>query len=143
MQPKRVLVVANQTSAGRSLRQEILRRAKQRPHVFTLVVPATAPKDHLVSTDEEADELARRHLEAALGALQGEGLEIEGHVGDPSPMLAIADALLTDTFEEIVLSTLPPGMSRWLKQDLPVRVERRFGLPLTVVIGEPTATTLS
>lgn len=143
MEPKRVLVVANQTSAGRSLRREILRRVKQGPHAFTLVVPATAPKDHLVSTDDEAEETARRHLEAALGALQAEGVDIDGHVGDASPVLAVADALLADSYEEIILSTLPPGMSRWLRQDLPMRVERRFGLPLTVVIGEPAATTLS
>ncbi len=136
MEPKKVLVVANQTSAGSALRREILRRVQQGPHVFTLIVPATAPGDHLVWTDEEAVEVARRHLDVALGALRGEGIEITGRIGDASPMLAIADALLADAYEEIILSTLPPGVSRWLKQDLPQRVERRFGLPLTVVIAE-------
>lgn len=137
MEPKRVLVVANQTLAGSALRAEILRRVGEEPHSFTLIVPATAPGDHLVWTDEEAVDIARRHLDAALAALRSEGVDISGRVGDPSPTLAIGDALLTETYDEIILSTLPPGVSRWLKQDLPQRVERRFGLPLTVVIGEP------
>lgn len=137
MEPKRVLVVANQTSAGSALRAEMLRRVQQGAHVFTLVVPATAPADHLVWTDEEAIDVARRHLDAALSGLREEGVEITGRIGDASPMLAIADAVSTDSYEEIILSTLPAGASRWLKQDLPQRVERRFALPLTVVIAQP------
>lgn len=139
MEPKRILVVANQTSSGPALRSEILRRAREGPHVFTLVVPATAPHEHMVSTEEEAVDIARRHLDAALTSLRAEGIEMTGHVGDASPMLAIADALVADHYDEVILSTLPPGVSRWLKKDLPKRVERRFGLPLTVVIGQPAA----
>lgn len=95
-----------------------------------------------MSTDEEADEIALRHLDAALSRLRSEGIEITGWVGDASPMLAIADALLIGPYDEIILSTLTPGVSRWLKQDLPRRVERRFGIPLTVVIGEPATATV-
>ena len=58
-------------------------------------------------------------------------------VGDSSPTLAIADVLILSPQDEIILSTLPPGVSRWLNKDLPHRVEQRFGLPVTTVIGEP------
>jgi hypothetical protein len=34
------------------------------------------------------------------------------------------------------LSTLPSGVSRWLKLDLPHRVEQRFELPVTTVISQ-------
>jgi hypothetical protein len=41
----------------------------------------------------------------------------------------------------IILFTLPPGLSRWLHQDLPRRVARRFGLPVRHVVApfEPIA----
>lgn len=136
MEPKKVLVVANQTSAGPALRAELLRRNKEGPHAFTLIVPATPPREHLVWTDDEASEIAERQLELALSLLQGEGLEVDGRVGDASPALAIADALLSDSYQEIILSTLPPGVSKWLKQDLPDRLRRRFDVALTVVEAE-------
>ena len=137
MEPTQVLVVANQTSTGTALRAEIVRRARATPHVFTLVVPATPPHEHMTYTEGEAFEIALARLEEALTELRTEGIEISGSVGDASPMLAISDALLVRPYDEIILYTLPAGMSRWLRQDLPERVHRRFEIPLTVVIGEP------
>ena len=51
--------------------------------------------------------------------------------------LAAGDLMLDRAFDEIVLSTLPPGLSRWLKLDVRHRFEQRFGLPITTVIGQP------
>ena len=62
-------------------------------------------------------------------------------IGDPSPVRAIDDVLIEHPHDEIILSTLPPGISRWLNRDLPRRVEQRFALPVTTVISarQPTA----
>lgn len=136
MEPKKVLVVANQTSAGSALRAEIVRRTREGPHEFTLVVPATPPREHLVYTDDEAFDIAERRLTQALALLRDEGVEATGRVGDASPMLAISDALLAAGYDGIILSTLPPGVSKWLHKDLPDRVRRRFDVPLTVVVAE-------
>jgi hypothetical protein len=51
-------------------------------------------------------------------------------------VLAIRDALRGHVFDGIILSTLPPGVSRWLKLDLPHRVERDFGVPVTHVVAD-------
>lgn len=139
METKRVLIVANQTAGGSALRTELRRRIEEGSHTFTMVVPATPPQEHLTYNEGEADEIARKHLDAALASLRATGADIDGHVGDASPVQAVADALLTDDFDEVILSTLPTGASRWLKQGLPDRIQRRFGLPLTVVIGDPEA----
>jgi hypothetical protein len=137
VEPTQVLVVANQTSTGAALRDEILRRARSAPHVFHLVVPATPPHEHMTYTEGEAHEIARHRMEAALEQLKAEGIEITGSVGDASPVLAIGDALILRSFDEIILSTLPAGASKWLKRDLPQRVQKRYELPLTVVIAQP------
>jgi hypothetical protein len=137
VEPTQILVVANQTSTAAGLRAEIVRRARSAPHVFHLVVPATPPHEHMTYTEGDAHDIARRQMEAAVDQLRAEGVEITGSVGDASPVLAIGDALIVRPYDEIVLSTLPAGASRWLKQDLPRRVQRRFDIPLTVVIAEP------
>lgn len=68
----------------------------------------------------------------------GHPLARRGEVGDPRPLQAIDDVLLRgERFDGIVLSTLPPGISRWLRLDLPHRVEAQLGLPVTHLVGEP------
>ena len=137
MEPTQVLVVANQTSTSAALRDEIVRRARNAPHVFHLVVPATPPHEHMTFTEGEARDVARERMEAAIDRLKAEGVEITGSVGDASPVLAIGDALIVRPYDEIILSTLPAGMSKWLKKDLPQRVQHRYEIPLTVVIAQP------
>ena len=80
---------------------------------------------------------AAHRLHEAIQRFRAAGITVEGVVGDASPVLAINDALVAGPHDEIILSTLPTKISRWLKMDLPHRVEQRFGLPVTTVIGEP------
>ena len=139
MDEKRILIVANQTAAGPHLRDEVRKRITEGPCRFTLLVPATPPREHATWTDEEAYELAGKRLGQAMEGLKELGISLRGVVGDPSPIEAIGDELLGSFYEEIILSTLPPGASKWLKQDLPSRVERRFGIKVTHLTSEPTA----
>lgn len=133
----RYLVVANQTLAGEALASKIRELSRIEPCAFHVVVPATPPRDH-AWTEGEARATATLRLEAALSRLRDLGLEADGEVGDASPMLAIEDTLREHgPFDAVVLSTLPPGISRWLKLDLPHRMEAVFGLPVHHVIGEP------
>ena len=67
------------------------------------------------------------------------GATADGAVGDPDPMRAIENTLAERQFDEILLSTLPPGLSRWLAWDLPHRIRRRTNVPLTVITGSKTA----
>ena len=137
---RRYLVVANQTLGGSPLEEMIKGCMAQGPSRFHLVVPATRPSDHLVWTEGEAHELAREQLEKALARFRALGADISGQIGDARPMLAIGDVLVAEEFDEIILSTLPVGMSRWVGADLPARVHRRYGLPVSHVIGAATRT---
>lgn len=136
---RRYLVVANKTLGGDHLLATLQALARQGPCSFHLLVPATPPSDHLW-TEGEAQQIARKRLEQGLARFGALGLDVDGEIGDANPILAIEDVLRTAPFDEIVLSTLPPGLSRWLKLDLPHRVETAFGLPVTHVVSRRRST---
>jgi hypothetical protein len=133
-QPQQVLLVANRTATMSGLREAVVTRATPGRTAFHLVVPATPHGLHRVVDPEVAGhEEARQQLDAALGSLsEAAGCEVTGEVGDADPMAAIQDALGRGTFVEIVISTLPRRVSRWLRLDLPSKA-RGLGLPVVHV----------
>jgi GABA permease len=133
---RRFLVVANQTLAGHHLLEHVRQRLAAGPSWFFVLVPATPTDTQVVPGVGEADVLARRRLEGALARFRAEGASAVGAVGDPNPLRAITDALSQESFDEIILSTLPPGTSRWLIDDLPTRLARATRLPVTHLVGE-------
>jgi GABA permease len=133
MHMRRYLVVANQTLGGGHL-LSLLRELGEKPSTFHVLVPATPPVEH-PWTEAEASAIARRRLEIALERFRKVGLEVTGEVGDARPLQAIDDVLDRESFDEIVLSTLPPRFSRWLKLDLVHRVEAAYRLPVRHVIS--------
>ena len=135
MDEHRILVVANQTACGRALLDTVREHMSGRASTVTLVVPATHPDEQLTWTDHSSRVAAEKRLAEAIEHFRSEGIEADGVVGDANPMLAVGDLLLDRTFDEIILSTFPPGASRWLKMDLPHRLEK-LGLPLTTVVGD-------
>jgi hypothetical protein len=130
---RRYLVVANRTLAGGELVSTLRDLAAGGPCAFHVLVPATPPPDH-VWTEGEAHAIARKRLELALARFADLG-EVTGEVGDEHPVDAIRDVLdRAERFTGVVLSTLKPGISRWLRLDLISRVES-FGLPVIHVVG--------
>jgi hypothetical protein len=138
--PPRVLVVAHRTAATPALLQAVRERAGRGPATFTLLVPNTAHGLHRVTDpeDQAADE-AHAVLELALPLMEeAAGGHVEGIVGDPEPLCAIQDAVNLRGFDEIIISTLPARVSRWLKLDLPHKAEG-LGLPVTTVVAKERA----
>ena len=75
-------------------------------------------------------------MQNAVERLRSAGLEVaDGKVGDPDPAAAVQDLVNFESFDEVVVSTLPGGISKWLKLDLPHRVERITGLPVSHVVA--------
>ncbi|HEY5427589.1 MAG TPA: hypothetical protein VIK04_00620 [Solirubrobacteraceae bacterium] len=131
MTPVRVLLVANRTATDRPLINAVERRSRDGEVVFHLVVPATPLGLHrLVDPEVAGRAAAGERLRRALPLLSAAaGQEVTGHVGDADPLAAVADALNLRGFDEIVISTLPWRMSRWLRVDLPSKL-RGLGLPV-------------
>ena len=135
----RVLLVANKTAADRPLIQAVRRRARREPVTFHLVVPATPQGLHRVVDPEVAGiEAAEHRLQSALAVLsEAAGGPITGHVGDANPLSAVEDAVNLRGFDEIILSTLPSRISRWMRIDLPSKV-RALGKPVLHVTASET-----
>jgi hypothetical protein len=132
----RYLVVANQTLGGEPLLATIRELARAGPCTFRIVVPATRLSGS-TWTEGDARAAAQSRLDVALARFAELGAEAVGDVGDANPVLAIEDAIREHgPFDRIVLSTLAPGASRWLRLDLPHRVEALFGVPVRHVVGE-------
>jgi hypothetical protein len=135
-EPADVLVVAHQTAATAPLLEAVRERAGRSPARFHLVVPQHAHGMHKVVDPEDAGEdQARRVLRDALPKLsEAAGQEVTGDVGDAEPLMAIQDAVNLGHYDEIIISTLPLGISRWLKLDL-ISKARALGLPVTHVLA--------
>lgn len=136
---RRYFVVANQTLGGEELAERVREAMEAGPSSFHVIVPATPATKQLFWTEGEATAVAKKRLEAGLAWLRGMGAEADGEVGDANPVLAIEDALRVQPCDEIILSTLPPGLSKWLKLDLP-HVVAGYGRPVTHVISQPEGT---
>jgi hypothetical protein len=130
---RRCLIVANQTLMSPQLREEVLRRRDAGDYDFHVVVPASHAHGTALWTEGQALAHARDALERALGHFRADGVDATGGVGDSDSVLAVNDVVTRQGVDEIIVSTLPPGASRWLKRDLPHRLERRFRLPVTHV----------
>jgi hypothetical protein len=77
--------------------------------------------------------LAEKRLNAAIDRLRGLGVEVSGEIGPRDPVEATVDALRGRQVDEILLSTLPAGISRWLGQDVPSRLKGSVTVPVMVV----------
>jgi hypothetical protein len=132
--PTRVLVVAHKTAATQPLLDAVRERAARGPASFTLLVPNPAHGLHRVvdAEDQDANE-AQGVLDHALPRLsEAAGSDVEGMIGDSDPSAAVQDAINLRGFDEIIISTLSPKVSRWLRLDLPSKVSG-MGLPVTTV----------
>jgi hypothetical protein len=127
----RILVVANRTAESPELLEAMKARASQGEAQFMLVVPASGHGIQKAADPDAARADSERHMNSAVERFRAEGLDVEGTCGDSDPLAAVQDAVNFGTFDEAIVSTLPVRASKWLKMDLPTRVERTTGLPVT------------
>ncbi len=132
------LIVANQTLDTEKLTEAVQQRGAAEPHSFYVVVPATPVEDETdafgnrgPSAQDRAYALARQRLDRALDHLRELGVTVDGEVGDPDALEAVRAALGRIGAQEIIVSTLPPRLSQWLRRDLPNRLRKTFHVPVT------------
>jgi hypothetical protein len=149
--PNRILIVANQTLGGEDLAATVRARVAEGATELWIVVPATRARDQapafrtggravfpVQDPAEAARALAEQRLDAARERFGALGIQLGGEVGDEDPFTAVRDVLARREVDEVIVSTLPAGTSRWLTSDLPSRVRREFSLPVTTVLSRVT-----
>jgi hypothetical protein len=125
----RVLVLANRTADSPQLRAALVERRGRGPIEVTLLVPAAwEPGD-----PHGGMETGRRRVRAALASLRDTGLEVQCRVGDADPVTALREAWDPERYDEVIVSTLPSRVSKWLQIDLPRRAGKITGVPVTHV----------
>ncbi|MEL7207526.1 MAG: dodecin domain-containing protein [Actinomycetota bacterium] len=150
---RRYLILANQTLASPGLQELVSERASVGPAEFHVLVPESPPSavyadptsgpfDHHLVTAAAEDRLvalaeAEERLDAFRMAFAHLGPKLTGEVGLGDPVTATRRVMERSSFDEIIVSTLPPGLSRWLKMDLATRLERAFKLPVVALVQEP------
>jgi hypothetical protein len=122
---RRILIVANRTAATPTLLEHVKRLAAERPSSFSLLIPDAPSSEHTDWTME----LALPLLERAAGG------PVDGLTGGADPFEAIRAEIESGDYDAVVISTLPRRVSKWLRRDLPSRVES-LGLPVTVLTPE-------
>ena len=136
----RVLVVANKTAATPALLDAVRARAARGPCEFTLLVPNTTHGLHtVVDPEDQSQSEAETIIELAVPLLEeAAGGPVDAMIGVPEPLAAIHDAVNLHGFDELIISTLPTRVSKWLKLDLPSKAAG-LGLPVTTVTARSRA----
>lgn len=149
----KTLIVANRTVGGDELAEEVRRRVDLGDVRFHLVVPVTSPVASAVaigaavgdaanisptSSYEVVDErrVARDRLTYGLEWLASLGADATGQLSTECDTARdVAGIVEAEEIDDVIVSTLPTTISRWLHQDLPHRIERRVRVPVTVISG--------
>ena len=131
----RYLIVANQTLGGERLDAAVRERIRRDERRFYVVVPMT--QIEWEADLDEARSEAQRRLDLMIARIKSLDGEAEGEVGVADPLEATRAVLDRDpSFDEIIVSTLPTHLSRWLKMDLPSRIARLSDVPVISIKAE-------
>ena len=131
---KHVIVVANKTATSDELVEALRARASSGPAKFTLIVPSTPHSDDHVPCEQRLTE-AVEHLRAA-------GLDVHGQLGAADPVVAVREIWNPAHHDEVIVSTLPLGTSKWLPARLPDRIRQMTDAPVTHVVAQPVGSPL-
>jgi hypothetical protein len=133
----RYLAVAHKTAESPAFLEAVAAIVADDPDAeFVLVVPAT-PVEHVEDwTSGEAETRTKERAVEAAKRLEAIGaLVTNARAGDAHPYEAVLDALREGPFRRVVVSTLPPGASAWLRMDVINRLRRTVDIPITHVVG--------
>jgi hypothetical protein len=134
-EPRHILVVANETVAGKTLIDALRRHAEEGPIRVTVISPQNEPRAGFVVYADSRRSSAERRLRRTLDLLHEAGIAARGAVVDPDPLQAIKDAVYEYDPDEIIISTHPGELkSNWLRANLIERARKATDKPVEHVV---------
>ena len=126
VRPRHVLVLANETVAGRTLLDAIEERAAAGPIRVTVISPQNDPRAGYVVYEDSRRSSADRRLRRTLDLLHEAGIAARGAIVDPDPLQALRDGLHQYApVDEVIISTHPGSVrSSWLRAGLVDRAKK-------------------
>ena len=118
----RYLVVLDHTLGGTGLTSAV------REHAFE--EEGNIQVDVIVPAEQSEADAAQRRLETELRSLGAEGIVASGNVVQTDPYEGIGDAAGRQHYDGIIIATHTSTVSRWMRLDLPRRVERELQIPV-------------
>ena len=157
-----IMVVANQTLGGGRLQEALRERIQEGTRRVHVVVPATHSFDYVDfevpaaatpggaragsgsdtdsgqdrGTDQRGLARARWRLQQAQRDFAVLGAQVTGEVGIADPAAAVTDALSRVAVDEVLISTLPRHLSRWVERDLEVEIRRHHDVRVTTILSD-------
>jgi len=130
-EPRHILVVANETVAGKTLIDALRRHAESEPIRVTVISPQNEPRAGFVVYSDSRRSSAERRLRRTLDLLHEAGIAARGAVVDPDPLQAIKDAVYEYKPDEVIISTHPGQLkSSWLRANLVERARKAVDVPV-------------
>jgi hypothetical protein len=134
-EPRRLLVVANETVVGKSLIDAVRRHASEGDVQVTVVAPVTAPREGYVVYEDTRRASAGRRLDRSVELLREAGIRAHGLVVESDPVNATKDAIATIDPDEIIVSTHPQQKSGWLRRNVVDKIRSVAGdIPVEHVV---------
>ena len=137
---RRLLIVANETVAGRELLDAIERRARDGALDITVLCPINEPRGSYVVDPDAVRGVANERLDRTLRELLDNGIEARGFVVDAGPLDAVRDHAAHEALDEVIVSTHPRQTSRWLRRDVIEQIRRLLrDVPVEHVVVDQSA----
>ena len=136
-EPRKLLVVANETLTGDELLDAVRAKAGDSDALVVVIAPVNAPREGYVVYDNTRRAAAGRRLDRTLTSFREAGIAATGHVVDNDPLTAVKDAIAIEEPDELIVSTHPDATSGWRRRNLLDEIRKAAGsIPVEHVVSD-------
>ena len=128
-----VLVFLNEVAGGRKLLSQVRERIDAGAERIAIAAPQNQPVAGQIVDRSELSDAARSRVEVTQSVFSEFGIEAEGSVFDPDPLLALDDSIRAYEPAEVLLSCLTESRYGLMRRDLVEWAQDTFEVPITHV----------
>jgi hypothetical protein len=136
---KKLLVIANETIAGKGLHNHIRELSADGGRVIIIAPALSSRLEYVFSDVDKPRAEAQERLDASIALLHDSGIDAEGEVGDANPVRAFEDAVSIYEPDGVLVSTHPEGRSNWIEKGIVEKIRAKTDLQVEHVVVDISA----